>query len=90
MKFYTVPKWCGMHPFEHFDGMGGCWGISYGMVFEQGRPYCKGCDFYKPTTRRTKNRGFSWCPREDYAIPLARQRNDGFSERAKALRSVPC
>lgn len=89
-KFYTVPYWCGMHPIEHFDGMGGCWGISYGLVFEQGRSYCKGCTFYKPTARRVRGKILAWGPKEDYAIPLARQRSDGWNRRANRLRNECC
>lgn len=85
-SFYTVPYWCGMSMYYHFDGMGGCWGVSYGLVFEQGRSYCKGCDFYKRTLARTGGKELAWGPAEDYAIPLARQRSDGFKARAKPLR----
>ena len=72
-KFYTVPYWCGMHKDDHFDGMGGCWGISSGFVFEKGRDYCKCCDLYKTTLDRTK-RYLCWAPGPDHGIPLARQR----------------
>ena len=46
--YYCIPfKWCNMSPGEHFDGMGGCWGISGGDVLEKGRDYCKGCKYYR-------------------------------------------
>jgi hypothetical protein len=41
-----------MHPMDHFDGMGGCWGISYGLVAEQGRDYCRTCTFYRKNAER--------------------------------------
>ena len=87
-KFYTIPYWCGMHMIHHFDGMGGCWGISYGLVFEKGREYCKQCDFYKSTLARVGGKELAWFPTPDYAIPLARQRTDGWHERATPLRSA--
>lgn len=46
-KFYCVPTWCRMHPLAHFDGMGGCWGISSGCVLEDGEDYCLDCEFHK-------------------------------------------
>jgi len=46
-KDYTAPAWCRMHPLEHADGMGGCWGISYGLVKEQGENYCVGCEYHR-------------------------------------------
>jgi hypothetical protein len=53
---YTVPRWCGMHPLEHFDGMGGCWGISQGCVEEHGRDCCRLCPFYRRTLEQAKPR----------------------------------
>lgn len=50
--FYTIPYWCGLSMRNHFDGVGGCWGISSGMVAEQGRDYCRGCGFYKKNYRK--------------------------------------
>ena len=44
---YCIPYWCKMHPYEHFDGMGGCWGISSGLQLKGGEDYCKGCEYYK-------------------------------------------
>lgn len=44
---YVIPDWCEMPPAEHHDGMGGCWGISHGMVAERGEPYCESCEFHK-------------------------------------------
>ena len=35
MPFYT-----------HFDGMGGCWGISHGDVKEKGEEHCKKCQYH--------------------------------------------
>ena len=51
-SFYSVPRWCRMHPMEHFDGMGGCWGIHYGLVDRDGRDYCKRCAFYRRNAER--------------------------------------
>jgi hypothetical protein len=46
--YYCIPfRWCNMSPGEHFDGMGGCWGISGGDVLKKGRDYCKGCKYYR-------------------------------------------
>lgn len=45
---YIVPHWCSMGVLDHFDGMGGCWGVSCGAVARYGEDYCKGCDEYKP------------------------------------------
>lgn len=44
---YIIPKWCRMHSSDHFDGVGGCWGISTGLVREGGRDYCRTCGFYR-------------------------------------------
>ena len=44
--YYCIPKWCRMHPYSHFDGMGGCWGISGGLVLAQGENYCLSCDYH--------------------------------------------
>lgn len=44
---YLIPSWCMMHPDEHDDGMGGCWGISYGYVKKEGESYCSNCEYYK-------------------------------------------
>jgi hypothetical protein len=41
-------------PNEHFDGIGGCWGISSGLVEKGGEGYCKACEFYnKGETAKT-------------------------------------
>ena len=45
--YYCIPNWCRMHPFDHFDGMGGCWGISSGQVLTGGEQYCLNCEHYK-------------------------------------------
>ena len=45
--YYCVPRWCRMHPFSHFDGIGGCWGISGGLVLEKGEDYCRNCEYHK-------------------------------------------
>lgn len=31
---------------EHYDGIGGCWGISMGDVAKEGEGYCKLCEYY--------------------------------------------
>ena len=47
---YPVPPpWCQMHPLDHYDGMGGCWGISHGFVRKRGEDYCRECEFYADT-----------------------------------------
>lgn len=45
--YYCIPNWCRMHPFDHFDGMGGCLGVSSGQVLANGEKYCLNCDYYK-------------------------------------------
>lgn len=49
---YSVPRWCRMAISDHFDGMGGCWGISQGCVEEKGRDYCRNCCFYSKLAER--------------------------------------
>ena len=46
-NYYCIPHCCNMHPYEHFDGMGGCWGISGGDVLK--KDYCNGCEYNKKT-----------------------------------------
>lgn len=51
MKFrlYTIdeiPSWCAMPSNEHFDGIGGCWGISSEKVKVEGEKYCAICEYY--------------------------------------------
>lgn len=84
-KFYTIPYWCGMHKDDHFDGMGGCWGISYGYVFREGRDYCKCCDLYKANIKRT---GQYLCGHqfENHRVPLANQRQDGYDKSISVQR----
>lgn len=47
-----IPNWCCMCYSDHFDGMGGCWGISHGLVKQQGEPYCSTCEFYDLNARK--------------------------------------
>ncbi len=73
-SFYEVPYWCGMRGSDHFDGLGGCWGISHGLVHEQGRSYCKSCTLYKRTLRRVGGKELAWSPVDkSHGIPLANQ-----------------
>jgi hypothetical protein len=72
---YMVPRWCRMHPMDHFDGMGGCWGISHGCVAEQGRDYCRCCTFY----RRVAERVDSFSAMGDAMASEARHRGKPFS-----------
>ena len=44
---YEIPSWCRMSLESHADGIGGCWGISYGYVREKGEAYCKKCEYYE-------------------------------------------
>jgi hypothetical protein len=44
---YVIPKWCRLSLPEHMDGIGGCWGISYGCVAEKGEVYCLKCEYHK-------------------------------------------
>lgn len=46
-RYYCIPNWCRMHPLSHFDGMGGCWGISSGQVLTGGEQYCLNCEYHK-------------------------------------------
>lgn len=41
---YIIPHWCEMGIGDHFDGMGGCWSISGGMVVKNGGAGCSQCD----------------------------------------------
>ena len=43
-----IPKWCGLSPSAHNDGLGGCWGISYGFVRKEGEAYCANCEYRLP------------------------------------------
>ena len=45
-NYYCIPKWCRMSPLGHFDGMGGCWSISSGIVLDKGKKVCKGCEYH--------------------------------------------
>ena len=49
---YTIPKWCKMPKGYHNDGMGGCWGISYGYISREGEAYCKNCEFYREVIKK--------------------------------------
>lgn len=81
-SFYEIPYWCGMRGSCHFDGMGGCWGISHGLVHKHGRSYCYQCTFYKRTLERTAGKEMAWMPdTPTYRVPLARQRSDGWETR---------
>jgi len=40
-----VPEWCQMPASEHLDGLGGCWGISYGEVERLGQKHCEKCEY---------------------------------------------
>jgi hypothetical protein len=51
-KSYCIPLYCRMSGIDHLDGMGGCWGISYGLVAQQGRDYCRLCAFYRRNAER--------------------------------------
>lgn len=33
---------------DHHDGIGGCWGISHGLVAAHGDTYCAGCELKVP------------------------------------------
>lgn len=44
---YKIPSWCGMPKDYHEDGVGGCWGISYGYVEKKGENCCKNCGYRK-------------------------------------------
>jgi hypothetical protein len=44
---YLIPDWCHLDMASHTDNMGGCWGISHGLVKEQGEPYCKTCEYHR-------------------------------------------
>lgn len=41
-----VPPWCQLHPECHQDGVGGCWGITFGYVDRKGKEYCDNCEYY--------------------------------------------
>ena len=42
---YIPPQWCKLSPMEHFDGMGGCWSVSSGMVQDEGFKRCETCEY---------------------------------------------
>ena len=42
----VIPHWCEMSFGDHFDGMGGCWGISHGEVADKGEKHCQFCQFH--------------------------------------------
>ena len=45
---YEIPDWCNMSIWAHYDGMGGCWGISEGHVNKDIEGWhCVGCEYYK-------------------------------------------
>lgn len=44
---YEIPDWCNMSIWAHYDGMGGCWGISCGHAKKEGKKYCMGCEYCK-------------------------------------------
>lgn len=46
LEDYVVPNWCKMPSGYHNDGIGGCWGISYGYIADEGEDYCKTCEYY--------------------------------------------
>jgi len=43
---YQIPAWCHLPLADHYDGVGGCWGISHGFVKEQGETYCLPCEYH--------------------------------------------
>ena len=49
---YVPPQWCNLSIAEHFDGAGGCWGISNGLVATGGMKYCRSCDYCSKNWRK--------------------------------------
>ena len=45
-NYYCIPKWCRMPPAGHFDGIGGCWSISSGIVLAKGEKACERCEYH--------------------------------------------
>mgnify|MGYP003396336849 CR=1 FL=1 len=54
--YYCIPKWCRMPPMGHFDGMGGCWSISSGLVLAKGEIVCRKCEYYEKQMRNPPGR----------------------------------
>ena len=44
---YKIPEWCSLSIKSHFDGVGGCWGISEGYIIRKGENYCIQCEYHK-------------------------------------------
>lgn len=53
-RSYCIPLYCRMPANDHLDGMGGCWGISHGLVKKNGRDYCRECCFYRRNAERVE------------------------------------
>jgi len=47
MNKYIIPTWCSMPKESHHDNIGGCWGITYGLVARNGNSYCIDCEYYR-------------------------------------------
>jgi len=48
-----IPQWCEMSFKNHFDGMGGCWGIHHGEVAKKGEEHCFSCEFHHVNRDKT-------------------------------------
>jgi len=53
---YEIPDWCNMSIWAHYDGMGGCWGITGEYVKKKGKTYCVGCEYCKGQQKLHKKR----------------------------------
>lgn len=53
---YEIPSWCKMPLGHHHDGIGGCWGISYGYVAREGEKYCQNCEYYRQVKEATNEK----------------------------------
>lgn len=51
---YKIPDWCYMDKDSHEDGVGGCWGISYGYVETEKENCCKNYMYYKGKIKNDK------------------------------------
>ena len=42
---YVIPAWCELPLSDHNDGLGGCWGISTGLVEQTAGRHCDDCEY---------------------------------------------
>jgi len=60
MSHYITPRWCGLSYEEHYDGVGGCWGVSHGFVEKDGFCHCWKCEYVNKAEKRELVELFGW------------------------------